>query len=109
MARRSTIGKSPLNAGPLDLVIPPKPDAAATKQVEPPAAEDKEPVDRITVSLQASVVERARTCVFWSPGETMATLVAAALETEVTRREKQRGEPFPPRKGRIRTGRPIRS
>jgi|GEM_PF-4823478 hypothetical protein len=36
----------------------------------------------------------------------MAGLVAVALDAEVTRMEKKRKAPFPPRKGKLRTGRP---
>jgi hypothetical protein len=36
----------------------------------------------------------------------MAGLVAVALDAEVTRMEKKRKAAFPPRKGKLRTGRP---
>lgn len=64
--------------------------------------------EKITVSLPPRVVEKARRVVFWSPGETVGSLVAAALDAEIERREKKRGEPFPKRPGPIRTGRPVR-
>jgi hypothetical protein len=62
--------------------------------------------ERITVLISAAIISRARDACYWTPGQTMAGLVAVALDAEVTRMEKKRKAPFPPRKGKLRTGRP---
>jgi hypothetical protein len=62
--------------------------------------------ERITVLISPAIISRARNACYWTPGQTMAGLVAVALDAEVTRMEKKRKPPFPPRKGKLRTGRP---
>lgn len=106
MARKSTIGSNPLDA-----VIPGKTSPRkATKAARPKAKESKTkpeaPKERITVLIAGPVINRARDACYWTPGLTMAALVEAALDVEVTRIEKKRKEPFPARKGELRTGRP---
>ncbi len=95
MARKSTIGSNPLDA-----VIP--------KAAPEPREEAPEPVkkERVTVLLPADVAERARTACYWTPALTMAELVSTAIDAEIERMERKRGEPFQPRSGKIRTGRP---
>lgn len=65
--------------------------------------------DRLTLHLPASVVERARNVVYWTPGLTMTELVASVLTEALDRMEKKRGEPFPVRKGSLRIGRPVKA
>ncbi len=96
---RKTIGVSPLDA-----IIPAaKPEAARTPEAQEPGRKE-----RMTVLVPAALLSRARDAVFWSPGLTMAALVEQAVEREIERLEKKRGEPFPKRKSAIRTGRPIK-
>lgn len=64
--------------------------------------------ERIQVYIDAGVVERAKRAVFWTPGLTLTALVEEALAREVDRREAERGEPFPERRGRLTPGRPPR-
>lgn len=73
------------------------------------AAQEEPERERITVSIPLSTAERARDAVYWTPGATVATLVTEALEREISRLETKRGEPFPPRTGNIRTGRPVKT
>jgi len=98
MARKSTIGRNPL-----DSLVPTAKEAprAPEKAVERP--------ERVTVGLPPATAERARQAVYFTPGETMSGLIATAIEAEVKRREKGRGEPFPARKAPIRKGRPIKA
>ena len=64
--------------------------------------------DRLTIYLQPELAERARRVVYWTPGlTTLTTLTAAALTLAVDELEQQRGEPFPPRDGALKTGRQI--
>src|SRR5215467_10148486 len=100
MARKSTIG-----ANPLDAVVPPK-------QGEDPAsltALGRVRKERVTFQLPVDLIERARDAVYWTPGATMASLMEHALDVELTRREQERGQPFPSRTGEIRTGRPVKA
>jgi hypothetical protein len=42
-------------------------------------------------------------------GETMAGLAERAIRRELDRLERERGAPFPPAKGKLKTGRPVGS
>jgi hypothetical protein len=97
MARRSTIGRNPFDA-----VIPANP-VVMKPEAEKPAAKQ-----RMTVHVPAELIERARNTCFWTPGLTMAALVEEALEKRIAELERKRGEPFPKRKGELKTGRPIK-
>jgi hypothetical protein len=101
MARKSTIGSNPLDA-----VIPGKTSPRKTTKSAKPLDEPEAPKERITVLIAGPVINRARDACYWTPGLTMAALVEAALDVEVARLEKKRKEPFPARKGELRTGRP---
>jgi hypothetical protein len=61
---------------------------------------------RMTVSLPAELVERVRDAAYWTPGSTMAGLIAQALEDLLKQREVQNGRPFAPRLGALKPGRP---
>jgi hypothetical protein len=63
---------------------------------------------RLTAQLPVEVIERARNAVYWTPGLTLAGLVAVALENWIDKLEAERGEPFPPRSEELKTGRPIK-
>jgi hypothetical protein len=62
---------------------------------------------RLTVVLSPEVIERIRTAVYWTPGETLTSLVERSAIAEVARLEKRRGEPFPRLGGPVKRGRPI--
>jgi hypothetical protein len=78
--------------------------AAASRQKEmpPPGA-----TARLSARLPAEIVERSRDAAFHSPGLTLTSLLTRALTREIDRLEAERGEEFPRRTGRIRTGRPL--
>ena len=99
MARRgSTIG-----ANPLDSVIPQSPAPAVAR----PAAAG---LERFSSSLPAELLERARDCVFWTPGLTLAALLEEGLRGVVERLEtEQEGGQFKPRSSaKLRAGRQVR-
>jgi hypothetical protein len=81
-------------------------DAAALAAAA--AARPAGPPIRLTVIVPAGLVDRARDVVYHSPDLTLSGLAATALGREIERLEELRGEPFPARRGPIRTGRPIR-
>jgi len=78
------------------------------------AQESEEPTavtverSRLTVKISTEVIERARDLAYWDPEWTMAGLVEHGLETELNRFDRKRGEPYPPRQGELKRGRPIR-
>lgn len=66
------------------------------------------PKIRFTVQLPMDVVEAARNAAYWTPGASLNGLVELGLKAEVARMEKKRGEPFPKRKGQLKTGPAVR-
>lgn len=68
---------------------------------------------RVTVGVDAALVERARNAVWQLAGPpehlTMATLVEQAIRREVERLERKHhdGTPFPERAAELRVGRPL--
>lgn len=63
--------------------------------------------ERITVKLPVKTIERMRNAVYWTPDLTLTKLVAEAVAERLDLIESQRGEPFPLRQGKLKTGRPI--
>ncbi len=63
--------------------------------------------ERFTAQLPQELIEKARNAVYWTPGLTLAELTQTALENLINQLELERGEPFPPRSGKLKTGRPI--
>ena len=61
---------------------------------------------RMTVSLPEDTLERMRDAAYWTPGSTMARMIATALEDYLKVLEFQNGRPFAPRLGALRPGRP---
>lgn len=61
---------------------------------------------RMTVSLPEDTLERMRDAAYWTPGSTMAKMIATALEDYLKGLELQNGRPFAPRLGALRPGRP---
>ena len=69
---------------------------------------DKIEKERITLHLTKQLIERMKNCVYWTPGLTLAALGEEALQEKIEAIEKKRGEPFPPRSGRLPVGRPMK-
>ncbi len=105
MARRRTIGASPLDAVvPLRRNEPPPVEREAG-----PAPAPRPGKERVTFQLPVDLIERARDAVYWTPGATMAALMEAALTDHLAKLEKRRGQPFERRGGALKTGRPIKT
>jgi hypothetical protein len=81
----------------------PAPVAASRQQELPPAGATA----RLSARLPAEIVERTRDAAFHSPGLTLTSILETALTREIDRLEAERGQVFPRRTGRIRTGRPL--
>jgi hypothetical protein len=88
---------------PLDAVIP-----VQTLGEKAEAQEEREERERVTFHLPASVIERVRNAIFWTPGLTLTEFARNAFLRELEEMEKEKGSPFPPRKREIRRGRPLR-
>jgi hypothetical protein len=105
--RRKTIGNNPLDA-----VIPdPKATINAKSHLQPqPLVTEIEKVakERLTIHLSVGLIEKVKNAVYWTPGLTLAALAETALQQLVDELEKQRGEPFPPRKENLKGGRPLK-
>jgi len=66
------------------------------------AQEDRE---RVTFHVPVEIADRVRAAVYWTPGLTMGSLAAQALEEFV---EKKRGAKFQPAVGEPKGGRPVK-
>ena len=61
----------------------------------------------MTLNLAPELIDRARDAVYWTPGLTLAGLTEKALVQFLEQLEQERGEPFPQRKGKLKSGRPV--
>ena len=77
-----------------------QPTKANTAEIPPPR------MVRLTVSLPGELVDRLRNAVYWSPGLTLAWLIAKSLRTSLSEMESSRQGPFPRRTTALRAGRP---
>ena len=64
--------------------------------------------DRITIPLPFELQERVRNAVYWMPGLTLRELAHRAFIHVLEEVEEANGGPFPPRRGELPMGRPIR-
>jgi hypothetical protein len=62
---------------------------------------------KITVTLDPDIAEMARAAAFWTPGETVASIIAAGIKLRVSAMEKKRGAAFGKRRGPVKAGRPV--
>lgn len=84
-----------------------KPHGQAIQSAKPCKAETEQPrMVRLTVSLPGELVDRLRNAVYWSPGLTLAWLIAKSLRTSLAEMESLRQAPFPKRTTALRAGRP---
>lgn len=77
------------------------PNSSQQEKVERPKRE------RFTVNLDPTLIDWARRCVVFTPGQSLAGLVEDALTRELERLEKKRGEPFPETTATPKKGRPV--
>jgi hypothetical protein len=87
-----------------------KPEKQSKKQTPEPELKQKESQlkERMTVQIDASIIERVKDAVYWTPGLTVAQLTQEALEQALDKLEKKRGETFPKRNQELKPGRPIK-
>jgi len=64
---------------------------------------------RITIHLSTELIERLKNVVFWEPGLTITSLTEKALDAELIKLEKKRGNAYPKRTHNLTGGRPITS
>ena len=61
---------------------------------------------RLTVNLPQDLVEQMRDAVYWTPGLTLAWLIARAMRTSLSELRPKNQGPFPKRSKPLRAGRP---
>lgn len=62
----------------------------------------------VGVRIDSELLDRVKNCVFWSPGQTLVSVVEVALASYLRRAEKARGGAFPQRTSALRQGRPVK-
>lgn len=77
----------------------------AGKRAGKAAAEDDGNKEKDSFLLPPDLLDRLRNAAFWTPGETKNSIVERALEAELGRMEKARGEAFPKRTKDLPRGR----
>jgi hypothetical protein len=61
---------------------------------------------RLTVNLPSNLVEQMRDAVYWTPGLTLAWMIARAVRVSLNELESMNQGPFPRRAKPLRAGRP---
>jgi len=87
----------------------PEPAKAPEKSAVLPPPVKKAVTEKITTPFPAELIERARTAVYWEPDLTLSRLIVEAVADALDRMENERGEPYPPRNRKLRSGRPVGS
>ena len=87
---------------------PPQEPEAVGKPAPGPQAVKKPATEKISTLYPVELIERARDAAYWDR-DTLAGIIVQALSDALDRKEKARGEPYPPRKGELRSGRPVGS
>jgi hypothetical protein len=98
--KASTIGSNPL-----DQVVPIRPQEP---HPEPEPEPTKTPRERVTISLPAELMERARNAVYWTPGATLAGLVEDAVADALDQIERENGGAFKSRSANLKPGRRMK-
>jgi len=70
------------------------------------AVKDKPRMVRLTVNLPSDLVESLRDAVYWTPGLTLAWMIARAVRISMAELESANQGPFPKRSKPLRAGRP---
>lgn len=81
------------------------PKASETSPGPPPVK--KSVTEKITTPFPADLIERARTAVYWEPDLTLSGLIVEAVADALNRMEKEKGEAYPTRNRKLRSGRPV--
>lgn len=69
-------------------------------------SENKSRMVRLTVNLPSNLVEQMRDAVYWTPGLTLAWMIARAVRVSLNELESMNQGPFPRRAKPLRAGRP---
>lgn len=92
-----------------------EPENPSTRQEEgkPQPVTAEEPArsaatEKITTPFPADLIERIRNAAYWER-LTLTGIIVQAVAEAIARMEQERGEPYPPRKGELKGGRPIGS
>lgn len=103
----------PLNETPIPAPSPATPSRQSEKEPNKPKASlASQPERRLkneTFGLSVDLMDWARNAVYFTPGLTLSGLVEESLRRHLKNLEEARGEPFPTRPSKIKTGRPIGS
>ena len=107
MAKRKTIGENPLDA--VVPVLESKPKRDSKERQRQMRTEPKRVVkERLTIHLPVDLIDHIKNAVYWTPGLTLAELGERAFTEILKKMERERGEPFPPRKSELKGGRPLK-
>ena len=104
----------PRPAAPPRTVAPPaapaEPEAATAKPpAEPDAkAEAAEGRRKLTVHLEADIVNRVKNAAYWNPRLTIAKIAERGIRLALKEVEKDHGGAYPQREGELVGGRPIK-
>lgn len=101
----STISRDPYAQDPYAFIGAPARKEETPAAVPPPPAK-KAATEKITIPFPEDLIERARNAAYWDR-LTLAGIVVQGLAEALDRMEQGRGEPYPPRAGELRGGRPV--
>lgn len=95
---------TPTTAGPTESQLRRTGTAAGPSLVKD--SNDKPRMVRLTVNLPSHLVEKMRDAVYWTPGLTLAWMIARAVRASLADLETIHQGPFPRRLKPLRAGRP---
>jgi hypothetical protein len=90
--------------GPSDMHLRRGSEVSNVSIAKPPSKPPR--MVRLTVNLPSHLVEQMRDAVYWTPGLTLAWLIARAVRASLTELETVHQGPFPKRLKPLRAGRP---
>ena len=120
---RQTIGENPLDSL---LTVPEEAKEKPEKKQKLNDNGSQKPPNRnkqrLTVQISEDIVERAKNAVYWTRGLTLAQLTEEALDKAIGSLEKSstifndetgealkvKGDPFPKRREKLKSGRPVK-
>jgi hypothetical protein len=91
---RKTIGDNPLDAWVTTVESVNKKPHGKKKQ-------------KVTLIMDADLVERLKNAVYWSPGLSLSGVLEEAAEKMISQLEKKNGKPFQERNGELKKGRKL--
>jgi hypothetical protein len=104
--------KSAISSNPLDALVPnlPKKTGSEPHPAHVGETEQDRPCEfsRFTTRIPTELMERTKNAVYWTPGETLASVIQKSISSYLDKLEKSNGGPFKQRESEIRPGRPLR-